>query len=291
MLRSVVDRNRDRNHRLVKNFENVVNKIGKKPTNEVELVDLESSLEQFRVVDHKTLVDEFVEIKSWQDLIFETRFVLTSADFKAIHDSALWVQSIDKTMLQREADLRRERETLENKFKMHRTKFIEDLNAYIAVVRKFKDAGNMRQMDEYLERTLALKEKFERAKFDAEKLNEKETLLGWDSSEFEQLNEGLRMLEPYQKLWTLAYDFSKAHQQWTRGPLFQLDPAAVDEEANGMWLTGQGLNKFFMDKEQPVPAGAAEHIRKQLDAFKQNLGLVHSLCNTGLRPRHWEEIS
>ena len=35
----------------------------------------------------------------------------------------------------------------------------------------------------------------------------------------------------------------------------------------------------------------AEKVKNDLDAFKENVPLLHALCNPGLRERHWAEIS
>ena len=35
----------------------------------------------------------------------------------------------------------------------------------------------------------------------------------------------------------------------------------------------------------------AEKVKNDLDAFKENVPLLHALCNPGLRQRHWAEIS
>lgn len=48
---------------------------------------------------------------------------------------------------------------------------------------------------------------------------------------------------------------------------------------------------FFESMNLPAPVFVAKKIEKDADAFKQHLPLIHALCNPGLRPRHWEEIS
>ncbi|CAE7354755.1 DNAH7 [Symbiodinium natans] len=103
---------------------------------------------------------------------------------------------------------RTERDAIEKKFKKDRQSFEDDLAGYLGMVNKFKEAGNLKQMDDHLEHILALKEHLERAQFDAEKLREKEVLLGWDASEFEKLTEAIEKLHPYDDLWELVYRFT-----------------------------------------------------------------------------------
>merc|ERR1712001_413195 len=107
---------------------NVVNKINKKPTSELELVELENTVEHFRAVDLKNLREEFQNVKLWMGVLFESNFLLTQNDFQAMKESANWVKSIDSIVDAREQDHKYEREALENKFKELRGKFQEDLN-------------------------------------------------------------------------------------------------------------------------------------------------------------------
>jgi len=218
---------------LVKNFENVVNRIQKKPTTEAELVDLEATVESFRSFEMKTYVEEFLDLLAWQALIFQCgkwtsedgKPGLRGKDFQAIWASADWVHRIEGTVEDREHGLKAEREALENKFKEQRSKFLEDLRANLQLVLKFKDCGNLRQVDDYLERIQRLREQFARHAFEADKLHEKEEMLGWEATMFDDLHEAKTKLEPYAELWQLVYEFEKSKQTWTRGPLFQLNPA------------------------------------------------------------------
>jgi len=291
LLSSVVSVNFERNERLSKAFENHVLSLKNTPYSPFELVDLEKKLEQFRTVTQKELVDEFADIRNWQQLVFDCNHLLQSRDFKAIADSASWVHKIDDSMGVRENELRGERDSIETKFKAERHKFEESLQEYINKVNLFKEAGNLRQMDDYLGWILALKDNYERAKFEAKQFRDKEELLGWDASDFDALTIGIEKLEPYDDLWEMVYRFTVDEKKWSRGPLFSLDPEAVDTAVNTMSRRALKLSSLFESMSLPTPASVAKKIKKDLDAFKQNLPLLHALCNPGLRQRHWEEIS
>ncbi|CAK0790350.1 unnamed protein product [Prorocentrum cordatum] len=120
-----------------------------------------------------------------------------------------------------------------------------------------------------------------------------EALLGWDPSEFEKLQEGIDKLQPYDDLWKLVEACGQADKKWMRGPLFQIEPEAVDQA--GLPEMGGRLHvSALFDNMQPplpTPAGVAKKIKKDLDSFKQHLPLIHALCNPGLRQRHWDSIS
>jgi len=286
-----------KNDQLVKSFEAVVNHMVKKPTSEVELVDLEAHVDEFRATGLKGLLGEFASIHAWLGFLFECEdrlcwAMLSMKHYRAIYDSACWVHSIDGIVSEREANLRREREALESKFMEQRNKFVEDLEGFNAFVEKFRDCGNLRQVDDYLERIQVLRNHFTRAHQEAQHLNHKEQRLGWEPSNFEQLRVGEQALEKYHRLWTAAYNLDKATKQWLRGPLFQLDPVKVEAEAESIRREAEQLRELFDEQDQPNPAAVAGQLGVQVSMMiTSHLGLVRALCNKGLRQRHWDQIS
>lgn len=297
LMRAVLRNLLVKNDQLVTSFEAVVNHMVKKPSNELELSELETQVEEFRSTGLKTLLSEFEDVRKWLAFLFkcEDRLnwaMLTSRHYSAIYDSASWVASIDQVLTDREGSLRRERKALEDKFVEQRDKFLEDLQQLGIWAEKFKKCGSIRQADEYLERLQVLKDHFAMAHQEAEKLNEKELRLGWEPSDFEKLRVSEAALEPHWRLWNMVHNFDKSQRQWLRGPTFQLEPAKVESEANTMLTEAQDLRNLFNDLELPMQARVAADVEKEIISLKSNhLRLVHSLCNKGLRPRHWEQIS
>jgi len=211
-------------------------------------------------------------------------------------------------------NLKREREALESKFKEQRNKFLEDLEGYNEQVEQFKDCGNLRQVDEYLERIQALKTNFSKAHVEAEKLNAKERRFGWEvRSPFEQLKRGEQALEPYHALWTLAYNMDRSMRTWLKGPFFNLEPQKVEVEVRSMrkeatrmrevFANGggrvyrEGMNMEFEiaedDKDMiAMPVLVADQLSSQAAVMHDShLKLLYSLCNRCLQTRHWEQIS
>ncbi|CAJ1393417.1 unnamed protein product [Effrenium voratum] len=308
-----------RNEQLCKSFEMVVNQVVKKPTSEMELVDLELYLEEFRSSGLNRLLKEFESIRGWLSFLFHCEDelmleLLEERHFQAIYDSAIWVDSIQDRVF--DGNLKREREALESKFKEQRNKFLEDLEGYNEQVDLLRECGNLRQTDECLERIQSLKSSFARAHVEAEKLNAKEKRFGWEvRSPFEQLKRGETALEPYFLLWTLAYNMDRGMRTWLKGPLFQLEPAKVELEVCSMREEAARLKQVFLagggqvypdernrartasqDSEEEAevlaPVTVAEELGEQAAVMQDtHLKLLHALCNSCLQRRHWEQIS
>merc|ERR1712232_901242 len=100
------------------------------------------------------------------------------------------------------------------------------------------------------------------------------------------------MGDPFYQLWTLACTLEKPTKQWLRGPMFKLDPAKVELDMNSIKTDAQQLHETFQGLEYAAPANVADQLQSQVSVLLGDpLALVTALCNKGLRPRHWKQIS
>ena len=73
------------------------------------------------------------------------------------------------------------------------------------------------------------------------------------------------------------------------GPFLELDAEVIEEEVGNMWRAMHKLLKTFGDL--PAPRRSADSIKRKLDAFKVNLPVIQTICNPGIRDRHWDRVS
>ena len=55
-----------------------------------------------------------------------------------------------------------------------------------------------------------------------------------------------------------------------------------------MWRTMYKLTKSFSDA--PGPRRIAESVRNKIDKFKQHLPILTTICNPGIKERHWTQV-
>lgn len=56
-----------------------------------------------------------------------------------------------------------------------------------------------------------------------------------------------------------------------------------------MWRTMYKLAKSFSDL--PGPRRVADSFKIKVDKFKQHLPILTTICNPGIKDRHWQEVS
>ena len=80
--------------------------------------------------------------------------------------------------------------------------------------------------------------------------------------------------------------------QWMEGPLLQLDPEEVEKDHKTIWQTALKLTVKFGQNVPKMPKAEqlAKEIAKDMEKFRDQLPVIRSICNPGLKERHFEEI-
>jgi len=284
LLRILANRNQDHSARLVKQFQHLDQRIMRVPSNEDQLVELENAVESAFNVEFPRLLAEYEDIRSWLALTWDLDHTLEVEDYKSIANAAEWKNYI-ASISERESDLKDDRARIESKLVERRTKFQDELTGLVNKIAKFKDKGSTRMLEDNLEQLNDHKKQLAIAEQTMEEIHAKEEQIGWEPTEFEAYTEAGTLLEPYSKLWNLVRDCQQNMNKWTRSPLFSgdLDPMVIETDSNNMWRIAFKLKAQFEQDNHPKPANVAAKIKTDLDNFKENVPLLHALCNPGLR--------
>uniref|UniRef100_A0A673Y3P9 Dynein axonemal heavy chain 3 n=1 Tax=Salmo trutta TaxID=8032 RepID=A0A673Y3P9_SALTR len=118
-------------------------------------------------------------------------------------------------------------------------------------------------------------------------INKEETLLEKEQSQFPMLQTLMGNKQPYDQLWTNALNFQNKSEIWMNGT--ELHTGHISEELVTMWRTMYKLTKSFSDL--PGPRRVADSFKIKIDKFKQHLPILTTICNPGIKDRHWERVS
>ncbi|KAF4673150.1 hypothetical protein FOL46_007748 [Perkinsus olseni] len=289
MREAVVERNKERCIHVLKRLEELAVKLRKPASTEAQLAALERTLGGLKKEGFLAMFEEFQECLRWQDVLSDLDLIVGPEELSLVYETAVWLRKIERLCSEREDGLLKEREVLEEKFSATRRKFEAQLEGVCNAVDRVEELGTLRLAEENLGRVAAAREKVDGAVREAARVNEKEVDLGYPVSPFEQLKQAVAGLEACEKLWGLAFEFNRDHQQWTRGPLFYQEPKLIDEASSRMLNLASQLEELFA--EDTPPRGVVAAMKSQLEEFRESLPLIRVLCWKGLAARHWEEIS
>ena len=113
--------------------------------------------------------------------------------------------------------------------------------------------------------------------------------LDWDPSNYPLLAKIRQSVERFSSLWHLALDFHENYEKWYYGPFKGLDTNIIQTQVETMYSTACQLSKTFNDS--PAARRISETVRTKIEKFRTHLPVLHTLCNPGLRERHWKAIS
>ncbi|KAF3833726.1 hypothetical protein F7725_024930 [Dissostichus mawsoni] len=117
-------------------------------------------------------------------------------------------------------------------------------------------------------------------------INNEQTLLEKEQSQFPQVQTLIADKQPFEQLWTTALNFQCMSEEWINGPFLQLDAEKISDELDIMWRTMHKLTKSLSNL--PGPCRVAKNFKNKIDEFKQHLPILTTICNPGIKERHWE---
>ncbi|KAL8573170.1 Dynein heavy chain 3, axonemal [Nucella lapillus] len=285
-----VDENRDLNRSICKRYDEMADKVSDIPDATKELVDIQQFLRQSEDVTVYKLKDEISEAASRLMFLLDYA-IFPFEDIKLNSTVFHWPEHIQTVFELSNNRMASKRENLEEDLRKRVSAFEDKLGDFMKEVESFKkkefmSSDEMKSNVEILSRLTA---NLEGARDELEGLNEEETLFKWEQSEFPQLQLMFTLKEPYEKLWNTAWTFHQKNETWLNGPFKDLNAEDIDAEVSDMWRTVYKLNKTFND--QAGPRRIAESVKSKIDKFKNHLPILHTICNPGIRDRHWDAMS
>ncbi|RUS89800.1 hypothetical protein EGW08_002412, partial [Elysia chlorotica] len=285
-----VDENRDLNRALTKKYEEIQERVQIVPESTQELVELQDFLKTSNDVTVYKLMDEVQEAGN------RLKFLLDYADFP-MEDIKLntvtfhWPSQISTVLDHSQGRIINKRDQIEDELRRRVSIFEEKLEGYNKEVESFrkKEFMSSEEMKNNVEVLSRLQVNLEAARDELEGLQDEERLLEWEVTEFPQLQAMFALKEPYDKLWRTAYNFHIKNEQWTNGPFKDLNSEDIENEVMEMWRTTYKLTKTFSD--QPGPRHIANNVKTKIDKFKNNMPILQTICNPGIRDRHWDQMS
>nr|KAG5713480.1 hypothetical protein BaRGS_025028 [Batillaria attramentaria] len=285
-----VDENRDLNRSICKRYDEMADKVSDIPDATKELVETQTYLRESEDVTVYKLKDEIDEAGSRLMFLLDYA-IFPFEDIKLNSTVFHWPEHIKSVLELSQNRILSRRDNLEEDLRKRVSAFEDKLAEYMKEVEQFKKKEFMStdEMKTNTETLARLHTNLEAARDELERLNEEEALFGWEQSEFPQLNQMFTLKEPYDKLWNTAWLFTQKNDSWMNGAFKELNSENIDQEVSDMWRTMYKLTKTFSD--QAGPRRIAESVKAKIDKFKAHLPILHTICNPGIRDRHWDLMS
>ncbi|KAK2157592.1 hypothetical protein LSH36_188g04054 [Paralvinella palmiformis] len=291
MISKIVDISRLFNRSICHQYDVIVRKITAQSETTEELVKQQAYVENLYSGELLELREKLF-IAS-QNLMFLMEYAYLPATDVALNSNTFsWPDRILPMIKNTEIKLGKEHDIATNKLKEWKRKFMERLLETQKQVADFKQKDRMSEAENYVQLLEETEQRLDEYTQEKIRINREEMLLQTgEQTAYNQIQEIQHAKEPYEKLWYAAVKFHKYHDKWMNGPLLQVNAEEVEEEVQALWRTAYKLTKLFAHPEYKGPMKAAMSIKGKLEKFKINMPLISTLCNPGIKDRHWESMS
>ncbi|XP_075900184.1 dynein axonemal heavy chain 3 [Nelusetta ayraudi] len=285
-----MEENRQLNRGICKQYEDIKETVRSIPENTEELVTLDQFIERTYEETIHDLIEEIAEA------VHRLSFLLDHANLPAddLRLNSLVFQWPEQILVELEnsklrlAAMREKSEgcltTRVVDFEQRLLALDEDIQAF-----KKKEVMNMDEMRNNVGNLRQISDRLEAALMELEDINKEESLLEKDQSQFPMLQTLLADKQPHEQLWTTALNFQVMSDEWMNGPFANLDAEKIGDELDVMWKTLHKLTKSL--SALPGPRRVAKTFKGKVDQFKQHVPILSTICNPGIKDRHWEMIS
>ncbi|KXS15928.1 hypothetical protein M427DRAFT_111568 [Gonapodya prolifera JEL478] len=282
------DDNRRLNQTLSQKFQEIVERLVRPPSNVEEMVELQKFMDTIRSTKLRALEEEIEDAKKRLNFNL-THAELTKEELEMNNTLFSWPSRLPSAFTECEQLIARARNSNNEELKTRGEKIQLEIEGFSKQVEEYSQLGDYADIGKYLKQAQKLQAKLEGASERAQTLNKEEKLFGWETTSFPMLEQVIAKLAPFLSLYQLSVEFQKNWNVWMNGPFLKLDPEVVEVEVGNMFRAVYKLCSTF--ESDPKPYEIAQVTKEQIESFKVNIPLISVICNPGMRPRHWDQIS
>ncbi|XP_030314514.1 dynein heavy chain 12, axonemal [Calypte anna] len=306
---------REEAEKICREFEAIGEHALKVPETTEEMVETVAYVQKVRT---EGIQDLLIRIKECcrQMNYFLNVCLLAPEDITLNSTVLLWPKKINP-ILEEHDDLFAQSKLKKEQELIHRSeKLMMELDKLTRSVAEFEEYSELESMQEYVADLRAVQKRIQEADETVALINEEETLLKWQLSDFPLLSNLKVDIEPYQKVFHLIFKWQRTEKRWMDGAFLELNGESMEAEVDEFFREIYKASKAFPQKQKkmhqeskkaPKSKTAGEKpeedtkanptvkmcslVLEQIKEFKENIPTVTILCNPGMKPRHWQQMS
>uniref|UniRef100_UPI00358F5A88 dynein axonemal heavy chain 12-like n=1 Tax=Myxine glutinosa TaxID=7769 RepID=UPI00358F5A88 len=320
LLDTLVLDHREANLLICKEFEMIKEYCAKVPENSEEMVRIMAYIEEVKNTTVKRLENNH------EDCVHRLNYLLDVHIFSpkdaALHfETLLWPENIIPYFDANDELLQEARHRGEANLVAHREQFKLELEKLLRRSKEFSQHDESDLMQESVMDIKMIQKRIQEAEETISLIHREEAIYRWDETQYPEV-EAIRVtIEPYYKLFSLVLRWQKTEKRWLDGSFLELNGesmvAEIEEFNREVFKHLKSFQQLQKKAEQEKLKAAPKTPRRehegveepddgqgafpavdickevieQINDFKVNIPLVSILCNSGIRARHWKQMS
>uniref|UniRef100_A0A1A9WZY9 Dynein heavy chain 7, axonemal n=1 Tax=Glossina brevipalpis TaxID=37001 RepID=A0A1A9WZY9_9MUSC len=167
--------------------------------------------------------------------------------------------------------------------------FRRELQGYYEQVQTYPEWGDIKQLAKYKRKANILDIRLVQAMDTIDRINEEETAYGWDLTQYPIRKKTHDLLRPYKTLYDAGQEFFDKTEMWMNAQIGTYEPDVIAEDVATIYRIIQKLEKQLSDR--PITSELIKDIKENIESFRENMPIISTLGNPGMKARHWEQVS
>ena len=280
---------RKKNKKIIADYENILERVSVRPTDEEELIELKAFVNSLGTVVRQTK-KRVEQIHGLLSLAGSHGFRVPFDDFALAYGTMEWPQRVNWAFTESQDALEKEKKKMQKQLDKDKIAFEKHIEVLQARQQKFLEYSDLEKMRDIFDEAVDLDSQLTLAEQKGEDFNRREAAFGWDPTSYASIDAIRVEFKDFYDLWTMYADFDNNVEGWVSGPFLSLNAKEVSEFVMKAFQQSYKL-KNKLSSRAPGASDVAADLREKTSAFRKNVPLLEALGSKALVDRHWSMLS
>lgn len=306
-MTKLASKHRHEVERIIKEFEVIKDRAEREPEDTEELVKIQDYIKLVKETKLKEIDDNLMSVLDRFLFMMDVHF-FPEGDLLRTAVAFTWPTNIEPVFNANALLIEKSQNEKQSALKERREKLVADIESERERIADLENCGDPEHIQQYVKDCQGIARRIGQHMAAVETINREEDLFQWEKTEYPALELISKELEPYQVMYNNVATWQKQQKKWFDGEFLGLEYEKISDEIDDMFRETYKSNKLFEkraggDQKQPkgktAKKGAPVNILVKLTSstmddikeFKNHVPMIATLCNPGIRERHWKQMS
>ncbi|ROL53285.1 Dynein heavy chain 7, axonemal [Anabarilius grahami] len=300
---------------ICKEFEAIQDRALKVPETTEDMIEMITYINEVKTKELEELNNKIMETQHRMNYLMDVH-IFDAEHLELNATVVLWPQNIDPIFDQSDEVMVEAKQKGQQELMGRREKLLLELEKVGRRMEEFAECSELDMIQQYASDVRAVQKRIQDIEESIVFINKEEALYNWEQTLYPEVEVIKETIEPYQKLFNLVLKWQRTRKRWMDGSFLDLNGESIELEIEEYIREIYKMLKFFTqkqkkaaqekekkagqkrkpkeeeeDKQESATVLICSSVVEQVKEFKEYIPMVSILCNPGIRPRHWEQMS
>ncbi|XP_034447227.1 dynein heavy chain 12, axonemal [Hippoglossus hippoglossus] len=316
LLKKMITSHREKNLLICSEFETIREKALKVPENTEDMAQM---VDYIHFTKTKSIAELNEKIKeAYNRLIYLLDVHIVEPEDLELNSTVfLWPENILHVFELSDEVLQTAKQRGEQELLAKRERLMVHLEKLGRRIEEFPHCSELDMMQQYVSDVRTVQKLLQETEEGIGFINKEEIFYQWEPTCYQEVDVIKETIGLYQKLFGLVLKWQRTENRWMDGSFQDLEGESMEAQLDEFFREILKMLKFFQQKQNKVEQDTEMFVGKakgqpsiddprkqenpnillcstvmeQIKEFKDHIPVVSILCNPGVKPRHWDQMS